>query len=294
MDTTFEEQLERMRTYITSEKKTLSGRVKKPSINTVTSKMENIKSCVKHIGWCDFTQDWINRLVRKLSEKKANGTDYSTSTQMVYLYAVRDFYDANGHPGMSYAIPDVVQKEATWHSRAEIEKMIRASGCVRDTALLTLLYFAALRNVEVRSLFVVDVDTINGVVHVRDHGDGTLKSKCERDIPIPIKCLPVIEKWKKERREIDVPSKTLFINQNGKQFTREGITLLVERTGRRVGIETHPHAWRHSRASYLLNEGRMGIHKVRRILGHRSLNTTQRYSHVDLNTITRDINEIGD
>ena len=291
VDLTLDDQLDRMREYLKGEKKAKSGRVRVLTEQSIISKTEAVRSCVKAAGPCTFDKVWIATVNKKLEE---NGR--SPSTAMAYSYAMQDFYESNGYHGFDFPYPQLITHEAKYHTKAEIERIIKCAVCDRDTAILTVLYYAALRSKELRYLHVKDVDLKARLVHVRDHAG--IKGKAERTIPIPPRAIPAIEAWLKERNETVRKHPELeslpymFFSQTGELITLPGLGQMVVRTGKIAGISTHPHAFRHARASYLVNEGDMKIHQAQKILGHRSILTTQKYCHADLKTLADSIDRI--
>ncbi len=294
-------QLERLKVYLKSEKVTRTGKEKPLTDQSVLDKINAVKACINHTKPCDFSQNWINQLGAKLEE-----LNRSSSTRMAYMYAIKDYYCANGHEYyyvinehnekekvyFKFAIPTVTTKESEYHSIEEIERLIKKAGNERDEALLTVAYYCALRNKELRFLYVADVDLKNRVLYVRDHGQG-IKSKEERKVPFPQKAVAAIVKWLEVRNSIseikDLPY--MFLGQEGERLSLEGITALVHRAGKRAGIVSHPHELRHSRCTHLL-DAKMPIHQVQKIMGHKSIKTTQKYSHADLSTIAASIDSI--
>ena len=148
----------------------------------------------------------------------------------------------------------------------------------RDRAFLELLYGAGLRVSELVSLDVDDVDLELSGVRVLGKGGR------ERDVPIGTYAVRALEDYLlRARPELAsrASGSALFLNQRGGRLTRQGVTLLLERSARSAGIgrRVSPHVLRHSFATHLL-EGGADVRVVQELLGHASVATTQIYTLV--------------
>lgn len=147
----------------------------------------------------------------------------------------------------------------------------------RDTAVVELLYGSGLRVSELCTLTLASLDLRAGAATVWGKG-----SK-ERRVPLSPPCLVAIEEWMKLRDEVvgeggltaGVQS-PLFVNGRGKAMTPRDVRRILDR---RAIDPTHPHALRHTFATHLLDNG-ADLRAVQELLGHASVATTQRYTHV--------------
>lgn len=158
------------------------------------------------------------------------------------------------------------------------ERHLDRALALRDRAILELLYGSGLRVSEVAGLTIDRVDLDRGRVLVFGKG-----SK-ERDLPLSDPAREALRAWIRDgRHEMlpESPSTALFLNRRKHPVGGRDIRRLVGRyggvtlTGRRVT----PHTLRHSFATHLL-EGGADIRAVQELLGHASVATTQRYTHV--------------
>jgi integrase/recombinase XerC len=158
-------------------------------------------------------------------------------------------------------------------SRGERESAI----ALRDRALLELLYGSGLRVGEVAGLTLERVDLSRGRVLVRGKGDK------EREVPMSEFAIDAIDAWlSRGRTRLAAPgSDALFLNRKRGPLATRDIRRVVERYGARLlpGRRVTPHTLRHSFATHLL-EGGADIRAVQELLGHASVATTQRYTHV--------------
>jgi site-specific recombinase XerD len=146
----------------------------------------------------------------------------------------------------------------------------------RDRAIMELLYGCGLRVSELCSLRVEDVDLIGEQLKVRGKGSR------ERIVPVGRMAASAVRSYLEARRGERSP--WLVLNQRGKRLTARSVRRLVRNYSRRLpalpeGVS--PHALRHSFATHLLEAG-ADLRAVQELLGHASLATTQRYTHVTL------------
>jgi integrase/recombinase XerC len=148
----------------------------------------------------------------------------------------------------------------------------------RDRAILELLYGSGLRVAEVAGLSVTSADLDRGRVSVVGKG-----SK-EREVPMSDVSCDAVAAWRSEGRHLLEPGDgetALFLNLRRRPITPRDIRRLVGRYGGATlsGRRVTPHTLRHSFATHLL-EGGADIRAVQELLGHASVATTQRYTHV--------------
>ena len=150
---------------------------------------------------------------------------------------------------------------------------------MRDRAMLETMYSAGLRVSELVGLSDGDVDLPQGVLHVRGKG------RRERLSPLGSYASRAIEAWRKVRRVAPKESQgreaPLFTNRFGMRLTTRSVGRMLEKYLRETGLDqrTSPHTLRHSFATHLLDRG-ADIRSVQELLGHKSLVTTQIYTHV--------------
>jgi integrase/recombinase XerC len=150
---------------------------------------------------------------------------------------------------------------------------------VRDRAILETLYSAGLRVGEMTGLNVEDVDLDAGLATVRGKG------KRERLALFGPQALAAVRLWLAERTRLaggrGRHQKALFLNKNGTRLTSRSVGRLLRKyiAGAGLDARTSPHTLRHSFATHLLDAG-ADIRSVQELLGHRSLSTTQIYTHV--------------
>jgi integrase/recombinase XerD len=151
-------------------------------------------------------------------------------------------------------------------------------AALRDTAMLELLYATGLRVSELISLTMNSINWQVGFLIVMGKG-----SK-ERVVPIGKTAYDCVRRYVDEARPRLLKSKTtevLFLNRFGGALSRQGLWKIIVHYAQKAGLQknVHPHTFRHSFASHLL-EGGADLRAVQVMLGHADISTTQIYTHV--------------
>ena len=150
---------------------------------------------------------------------------------------------------------------------------------LRDRAILETMYSAGLRVSELVGLSDGDLDFENHLARVRGKG------RRERLAPVGTFATRALRAWLAQRslspREPNGPAAPVFINRFGRRLTVRSVGRMLEKYLKRTGLDvrTTPHTLRHSFATHLLDRG-ADIRSVQELLGHKSLVTTQIYTHV--------------
>lgn len=156
---------------------------------------------------------------------------------------------------------------------------------IRDLAVLEVFYSTGIRVSELVGLNWADIDIQLGIVRVVGKG-----SK-ERIVPIGKVALDALEQYSHEQRKRwNFPCKgatAVFLNHRGERITTRSVARIVEKHLQLAGIpiKMGPHGLRHSFATHLLNGG-ADLRVIQELLGHVSLSTTQRYTHLNLEQLT--------
>jgi integrase/recombinase XerC len=147
----------------------------------------------------------------------------------------------------------------------------------RDRAMLELLYSSGIRVSELTSLDISDLDLRESLIRVKGKG---MK---ERIVPVGSKALESIQEYLPERLSLRKKSSALFLNNRGGRLTQRSVRRIVLHYSRMIRLkgELSPHTLRHTFATHLLHEG-ADLRVIQELLGHASLSTTQKYTHVDI------------
>jgi len=212
------------------------------------------------------------------------------SSMARHLSALRSFFKflvregrVEANPARSVATPkrekQLPQVMQTSEVTLLIEQVVTETPLgVRDRAWMELLYASGLRIGELVGIDIDDIELRARLVKVRGKG-----SK-ERIVPFGSKAEQALRDWLTSRGELahDADEHALFVNYRGERITARSVRRLFDGYLRaaslRAGIS--PHTMRHSFATHLLNAG-ADLRGIQELLGHASLSTTQKYTHLN-------------
>ncbi|MDY6905544.1 MAG: site-specific tyrosine recombinase/integron integrase [Thermodesulfobacteriota bacterium] len=154
---------------------------------------------------------------------------------------------------------------------------------LRNRAIFETIYSTGIRVSEAAGLDISHIEFAEGIARVYGKGDK------ERVVPVGEKALASIKVYRQQLFEetgIDESSGPLFLNKNKGRLTARSIDRALKKTATRCGltIPLSPHALRHSFATHMLDSG-ADLRTVQEILGHKSLSTTQKYTHVSIDKL---------
>jgi integrase/recombinase XerC len=187
-----------------------------------------------------------------------------------------------GRPKVTNRLPTVLRpREAAELVEApagpEPDDPLERAVALRDRAVLELLYGCGLRVGEVAGLTLDRIDLDRGRILVRGKGDK------ERELPMSDYVVGAMSDYLRRGRPAMTPDAIgpVFFNRRGNPFSERDIRAMLDRYVTRMlpGRRVSPHTLRHSYATHLL-EGGADIRVVQELLGHASVATTQRYTHV--------------
>mgnify|MGYP004470446251 CR=1 FL=1 len=153
---------------------------------------------------------------------------------------------------------------------------IRYKYGLRDVAVVELFFATGARVYEISNIRYESINLNSGLIRIMGKGGK------ERYIQISNEAvLEILRKYYAENEMEIKKSGYFFVNNRGNRYTEQSIRLMLRKYRKRAGIETKitPHMFRHSFATYLIEEG-VDVSCVQQILGHSSIKTTQIYIHV--------------
>jgi integrase/recombinase XerC len=157
---------------------------------------------------------------------------------------------------------------------------------LRDRAMLELLYSSGIRVSELVALNRTGLDLAAGSIRVMG------KRRKERLVPVGKKAAAALRAYVAasaplcRKKHGDAKTVPLFLNRSAGRLTARSVARVVASRTRQAGVlqKMSPHGLRHSFATHLLNAG-ADLRAVQELLGHESLSTTQRYTHLDIDRL---------
>jgi len=263
------------------------------SENTIASYKNDLSSLVNFLtdsginDPSEITSQRLNDffgLLTKLGLSSRSSARYYSSIKGFFGYLFSSSYlernpmEKISAPKVSKSLPNVlnINEIEGILSEPDVAKKLG----LRDKALLETFYACGLRVSELINLKISDLFLNEEMIRVFGKG-----SK-QRFIPIGSSAIKWIEEYLKSSRPLlEKKAKSqhiLFLNNRGTKLSRMGIWKIVKNYATLAGIkkEVHPHTFRHSFATHLL-EGGADLRAVQEMLGHVDISTTQIYTHID-------------
>jgi integrase/recombinase XerC len=188
------------------------------------------------------------------------------------------------NPARALLSPRTERRIPAHLDEAQVRTLLDVPGdddtSLRTRAILEMLYATGLRCAELVSLDLPEVDLEARMVRVLGKG------RKERVVPFGTMARDAVLAYLPARSRRAPRTEALFLNRNGGRLTDRSIRNLLTRRIAQIAISTHvsPHTLRHSFATHLLERG-ADLRSIQELLGHASLSTTQRYTHVNTRLI---------
>lgn len=252
-----------------------------PTAHTLDPASVTTESIRSYLHWLDRKREKSTSMARKLA-------------------SLRSFYrhlQQEGRVGLNPAesirtpkqpkhLPRVLTKD---DAAALMEFPAGQTGSLlRDRALLETLYSTGARVSELVGINAEDLRSSEGLVHLRGKG------RKERIVPIGDMALQAIQAYLAQRPLVEAqglttkttrPPSPVFRNSRGGRLTTRSVARIVVRYSNRLaGGSVSPHTLRHSFATHLLDEG-ADLRSIQEMLGHASLSTTQKYTHLAMDQL---------
>lgn len=215
------------------------------------------------------------------------------STQSRILSGIKSFYnfmlttdlmdstpvEFTDHPKPDQTLPDTLSVDEIDHILAAIDLSDPLGH--RNKAMIETMYSCGLRVSELTSLKFSDLFFDEGFIRI-----SAGKGDKQRLVPINKECIKQIMLYLETRRSFPVKDAVseefVFLNRRGKPLSRVMVFNIIKSAVEKAGIDKtiSPHTFRHSFATHLL-QGGASIRQVQELLGHESITTTERYTHLD-------------
>jgi integrase/recombinase XerC len=215
-----------------------------------------------------------------------NGKGLARSSVARYIAAVRSFtrflvreHALDTDPARALRSPSPRRPLPLHLGETDVAKLIAATSTARDRAILETLYGGGLR---VSELVGLDRDDVHdGVAKVRGKG------RKERLAPLGRTASAALAEYLGRRPRTADP-RPVFLNARGRRITVRSVHRLLKACALKAGLDprTKPHTLRHSFATHLLDRG-ADLREVQELLGHKSIATTQIYTHVSMERLKK-------
>lgn len=260
------------------------------SPHTISGYANDLEQFVLYLGGATGLAGVSNMDIRgflahlyRLGVKKSSAGRKLAALRSFYRYLHREGY-VEQNPARSVATPKKEKYIPQFLTADDVDRLMKAPAAEaaadpRGLAILELFYSSGLRISELASLKVRDVDLDAGMLRVMGKG------RKERVVPVGAKAVQALNAWLAVRKKNACvePESPVFAGPKGRALSVRSIRSVVYRYSRgscQAG-RVKPHALRHTFATHLLQEG-ADLRALQEMLGHASLSTTQKYTHVDV------------
>lgn len=231
----------------------------------------------------EHVRDHILRL-RELNQSPISIAQNLSSLRSFFNYQIRNRRLAH-NPAHHVKAPKIPKKLPSVLDVDEAVKLVGQSfegtKALRNRALLELLYSSGIRLSEAVDLNVGDIDLRSGQAVV------TGKGNKQRLVPVGSHALEALNQWLVSRDKC-LPNDPLFTGRRNSRIARRTVQDIVKKAGLNAlnDDSVHPHLLRHCFASHML-ESSSDLRAVQELLGHESIETTQVYTHIDFQQLSK-------
>lgn len=241
----------------------------------------------REVRWDKAGNVLLRGFLAELHEKKRKKSTIGrklAALRSFYAFCIRKKWTTE-NPAKVLATPKQEKKVPSFLSEDETTSLLDLprSGKpldLRDQAILELFYATGIRVSELVGIEMGDIHFGERLVRVRGKG------KKERIVPFGRRALKALEEYSRVRRGMvdrEGAEPSFFLNYRGRRLTTRSVQRMVHKRIHKTAVarKISPHSLRHSFASHLLGRG-ADLRVIQELLGHASLATTQKYTHVDL------------
>jgi len=217
-------------------------------------------------------------------EKKSTASRKLAAIRSFFQYCVRKRW-MEDNPAKVVSTPKQEKPVPSFLSEEEMEEFLDLPQTnkpldMRDKAMLELLYATGIRVSELVGINLEDLKFTERLIRIRGKG------KKERLVLFGRKAEESLRSYMRTRSLINkgrIEEKPLFLNYRGRKLSSRSVERTVDKYIRQSALrrKISPHSLRHSFASHLLSRG-ADLRVIQELLGHESLATTQKYTHLDL------------
>jgi len=260
-----------------------SGRYSERTISSYIKTLQIFLSFYKNKRIEEITNDDVLEFNRAYIFKH----QLSASYQSQFINALKLFYgliaekkmviDKMVRPQKPFQLPKVISEE-------EVSVIISATGNIKHRTMLSLMYSAGLRRGELLNMKLADIDSKRMMISIR-------QAKGARDRMVPLS--PVVLEMLREYYLQYKPKEYLFEGQYGGRYGERSLELVLKKVVADAGIQKkiNLHMLRHSYATHLMEAG-TNLRFIQELLGHKSPKTTQIYTHVSSQALSKVISPL--
>src|SRR5713101_3168578 len=240
---------------------------------------------VDEIDLAQVTADHIRSYLAELMKTAKRATVQRRLSAIKAFFRYRETTIGEPSPARSIRSPKNMRGLPSILQQEEVRRLIEvppgdtSPAAARDRAIFETLYSSGLRVSELVGLDWRDIDEELGMVMVRSG-----KGNKDRLVPLGEPALDALLKWRRAMPIAWEPAGPVIVNLRGGRLTTRSVEIILQRRIAAAGISAGitPHGLRHSFATHMLNNG-ADLRSIQEMLGHASLATTQRYTHVSVN-----------
>ena len=256
------------------------------ALNTISSYKRDLLKFLSFLNgrsiskWSEIDPDVLNIFVMELRHTNTSGKSIKR-----YLSSIRVFFnflievgEVQTNPALLIKTPKVERDLPKTIDFDDLKKMMTINSTqykeLRAVLMIELLYSCALRVSELVGINLEDIDMDEGFVKVMGKGGNA------RFSPMGQTTVDVLKRYIKQRPSC--ATNALFINQNNTRISTRTVQNVVKKRALQVGISinVHPHMLRHAAATHFLQSSH-DLRTVQEFLGHKSIKSTQVYTHLD-------------
>ena len=241
------------------------------------------------IPLADLKIHQIRRFIAQLHSKGLGGRSLArmlSAWRGFFTYLMRD-HGLTGNPCTGLRAPKSPKTLPQALSPDEAARLVDlpadTTEAIRDKAMFELFYSSGLRLAELVNLDPPQLDMNAGEVRVTGKGSKT------RIVPLGNFAITALQDWLAVRDQLAKPGEAaLFVGQRGQRISPRVVQLRMKEWGIKQGITSnvHPHLLRHSFATHVLQSSG-DLRAVQEMLGHASISTTQVYTHLDFQYLSK-------
>lgn len=240
---------------------------------------------VDEIKVASITADHIRSYLAELMKNAKRATVQRRLSAIKAFFRYRETTLGEPSPARSIRSPKNVRTLPSILGEGEVRRLIEVApdeltpAAIRDRAIFETLYSSGLRVSELVGLNWRDIDEELGMVMVRSG-----KGNKDRLVPLGEPALDALGNWRRAMPIAWEPDGAVIVNLRGGRLTTRSVEKIlrarIEAAGLSAGLT--PHGLRHCFATHMLGNG-ADLRSIQEMLGHASLATTQRYTHVSVN-----------